>query len=313
MTRRDFLATAAVATVASALSPANEDQAMLPVIDTHQHLWDLSKVRLDWLKPGNALAKNYTNVEYTEATAGLNVVKAIYMEVDVVAADKQKEADYVIGLCESGKYPTVAAVLGGMPGSEGFADYVKPFKVSKYVKGIRQCIHVDSTPKGYSLEKNFIKGVQLLGELGLSFDICIRPAELHDAAKLVDACPGTKFILDHCGNADLKHTPEQREAWKKDMDSLATKKNLVCKVSGFIASAIGYGEWKTEDLALVVNHTLDSFGPDRVMFGGDWPVVLRAASYKDWLTTLREIVKNRPIDQQKKLFHDNAVKQYGLV
>jgi predicted TIM-barrel fold metal-dependent hydrolase len=312
MTRREFLAATAVA--APAISLAEDKPAMIPAVDTHQHLWDLTKIKLNWLKEGDkgVLAQSYTSKEYAEATAGLNVVKAVYMEVDAVAADKQKEADYVLGLCKAGNTPTCAAVLGGYPGRDGFAEYVKPFKGSKYVKGIRQVIHEDSTPKGYSLDPKFVKGVQLLGELGLSFDICIRPGELADAGKLIDQCPGTRFILDHCGNADLKHTPAQREKWKKDMADLGKRKGLVCKVSGFIASAPARGKWTPEELAPVINHTLDSFGPDRVMFGGDWPVVLRTASYKEWITALREIVKGRKEEEQKKLFHDNAVRFFGL-
>jgi L-fuconolactonase len=283
----------------------------LPTIDTHQHLWDLTKIKLSWLTEGHPLHGQYTPKEYGEATAGLNVVKSVYMEVDVVPEMKQKEADYVVGLCESKSTTMVAAVIGGMVTDNGFPAYVKQYKGSKYVKGVRQVIHSDNTPAGYSLQKKFVENIQLLGELGLSFDICIRPAELTDAAKLIDLCPNTKFILDHCGNAQVHHKPEEREKWKKDIAEVAKRKNVVGKVSGFVASS-GKGKWKKDDLAPVVNHTIEVFGWDRVMFGGDWPVVTTAATYKEWLTTLREIVADRPETDQKKLFHDNAVKQYGL-
>jgi len=315
MNRRDFLAAAAVATVAPAAHA--QDKPMLPVVDTHQHLWNLDELKLAWFDPktpeGKILGHNFTPTEYAEATKGLNVVKAVYMEVDVVPEQQQKEADYVIELCKSGKTPTCAAVVSGRPNSDKFADYAKQFKGSKYVKGVRQVLHVKETPAGYCLDDKFVKGIQLLGDLGLSFDMCVRPAELPDFAKLADKCPGTRFILDHCGNGDLKHTPAQREQWKKDMTEIAKRKNLVGKVSGFIASAPGRGKWTLDDLAPIVNHTLEAFGPDRVMFGGDWPVVLLGAEkYGDWLTALKAIIKDRPEDQQKKLLHDNAVKFYGL-
>ena len=148
--------------------------------------------------------------------------------------------------------------------------------------------------------------------MGLSFDLCVRPAELPDFAKLIDQCPGTRFILDHCGNADLKHTPAERDKWKRDMAEIAKRKNLVGKVSGFIASAPGRGRWTLDDLAPVVNHTLEVFGPDRVMFGGDWPVCTAAATLRQWVEALRTIVSDRPRAEQKKLFHDNAVAFYGL-
>ena len=285
---------------------------MLPVIDTHQHLWDLSKFRLGWLKKGDPLDASYTPKEYAEATAGLNVVKSVYMEVDVVPEDQQKEADYVAALCESGKTPTCAAVISGRPNSDAFAKYIAPYKGHKYVKGVRQVLHVPETTPVYYLDPKFVKGIQLLGELGLSYDLCVRPAELPEFVKLVDQCPGTRFILDHCGNPSVKFTKEQWDAWRKNMDEMAKRKHVVCKVSGFIANGYEKGKWTPEELAPVIDHTLDVFGPDRVMFGGDWPVCTLAATYREWLTALRQLIADKPVSDQKKLLLDNAAKVYGI-
>ncbi|MGL6094869.1 MAG: amidohydrolase family protein [Fimbriiglobus sp.] len=312
MDRRAFLAGAAAVPVAAAFLPAKDSPAMLPVIDTHQHLWDLTALKLGWATPGHPLAQNFTPKEYAEAIAGLNVVKSVYMEVDVVPADQQKEADYVVGLSASGKTTTVAAVVGGHPASDGFPKYITQFQGSKSVKGVRQVLHVDATPSGYSLDPKFVNGVQLLGELGLSFDLCIRPGELPNAAKLVDQCPGTRFILDHCGNPQATWTAAEWDAWRADLAALATRKNVVSKVSGFVVNGWEKGKWKPDDLAPAVNGTIEAFGWDRVMFGGDWPVVTLAGSYRDWLTALRQIIADRPEADQKKLLHDNAVKQYGI-
>ena len=316
MNRREFMAASAVAVASPALTQVSEKQ-MLPIVDTHQHLWDLNRFKLAWFDPntpdGKILGHSFTPKEYAEATKGLNVVKAIYMEVDVVPEQQQKEADYLIELCKSGETTTCAAVVSGRPNSDGFEKYARQFKGSKYVKGIRQVLHVDSTPAGYCLDPKFIKGIQLLGTLELSFDLCVRPAEIPDFVKLVEHCSDTRFILDHCGNANLKHTPAEREQWKKNMAEIAKRKNVIGKVSGFIASAPARGKWTLDDLAPVINHTLEVFGPDRVMFGGDWPVcLLGVEKYGDWLNALKAVVMDRPEDQQKKLFHDNAVKFYGL-
>jgi predicted TIM-barrel fold metal-dependent hydrolase len=310
MHRREFLAAGAAA--AALPTVAKDSPKMLPVIDTHQHLWDLSRVKLGWLKKGSALDASYTPKEYAAATDGLNVVKAVYMEVDVVPEDKQKEVDYVVALCESGKTPTCAGVLGGVITSDGFAKYAAQFKGSKYVKGIRQVMQSDSTPPGTCLKPEVVKNVRLLGELGLSFDLCVRPKELPDFIKLVDECPDTRFILDHCGNPQAKWTNDEWDGWRKNMAEMAKRKHVVCKVSGFVVNGWEKGKWKPDDLAPAVNGTIDAFGWDRVMFGGDWPVVLNAGSYKDWLTALRAIIADRPEADQKKLLHDNAAKVYGI-
>jgi L-fuconolactonase len=234
MDRRAFLAAAAASSAAS-LAAAQKDKPLakphsLPIVDTHQHLWDLNKFKLAWFDPdsaeGKILGHSFTPKEYAEATRGLNVVKAVYMEVDVVPEQQQKEADYIVELCASGKTPTCAAVVSGRPNSAGFAQYAKQFKGSKYVKGIRQVLHVKGATPAYFLDKKFVKGIQLLGDLGLSFDLCVRPEELPEHIQLVDQCPGTRFILDHCGNGKITHKPAEREQWKKNMTAIGKRKNV---------------------------------------------------------------------------------------
>jgi predicted TIM-barrel fold metal-dependent hydrolase len=311
MNRREFLATAG-GVAASATLPAKDPPAMIPVIDTHQHLWDLSTLRLNWLKKGDPLDASFTPREYAEAIHGLNVVKSVYMEVDVVPEQQQQEADFIVALCESRKSPTIAAVISGRPNSDGFTRYITPYKGHRFVKGVRQVLHVKETTPEYYLDPKFVKGIQLLGELGLSFDLCIRPAELPEITKLVDRCPGTRFILDHCGNPSASFTAGQWDEWRKNMIGLAKRTNVVCKVSGFIANGWQKGKWKSDDLAPAVIGTIDAFGWERVMFGGDWPVCTLAASYGEWLAALRQIIADRPVENQKKLLHENAARYYGI-
>jgi predicted TIM-barrel fold metal-dependent hydrolase len=310
--RRSFLQYAASLTAAFAAghaAAAPKETGMPPIVDTHQHLWDLTKFRLPWLKKDDVFNKSHVMSDYLQATAGLNVVKSIYMEVDLAPEQQTEEAEYVIGLCQRADNPMVAAVISARPASDGFAKYIGQFKDTIYVKGVRQVLHVDGTPPGYCLDEKFIKGVRLLGEMGKSFDLCMRAKELPDAAKLIDACPDTRFILDHCGNADVQ--AKDRTQWQKDMREVARRKNVVCKASGIVASAAP-GKWTADDLAPIVNFTMAVFGGDRVMFGGDWPVCTKAATYKQWVEALKEIVADRDEESQRKLFYGNAVRFYGL-
>lgn len=297
---------------------------MLPIIDTHQHLWDLSKFKLPWVDGAPAINRSYLQSDYAEATAGLNVVKAVYMEVDVDPSQQTAEALYIIDQCERDDTPTVGAVISGRPASTEFAAYITQFKGNRYIKGVRQVLHGPETPSGYCLQPTFVQSVQLLGALGMSFDLCLRPSDLGDGVKLADLCPNTRFVVDHCGNADpnivaaptdLPRDPADpfshtRRQWQDDMQALANRPNVICKISGIIARVTP--GWSAATLAPTVDHCLDVFGPDRVVFGGDWPVCTLGASYREWATALREIIAERSERDQRKLLHDNAEQFYRL-
>ena len=94
------------------------------------------------------------------------------------------------------------------------------------------------------------------------------------------------------------------------MDALAKRKNTICKISGIVARM--KDEWTSEDLAPVINHCLDTFGPERVVFGSDWPTCLLGATFKQWMTALKEVIASRPDSEKRKLLHDNAVRFYRL-
>lgn len=320
-TRRTFLTQAAAGISSAFVRPPRGDAGILasfqaqnsaiPIVDTHQHLWDLAKFRLPWTNDVPKLARSFLMNDYLDATKGLGVVKAVYMEVDVEPAQQVAEAEYVIDICRRGDTPTRAAVISGRPASDGFSSYIRRFKDSLYIKGVRQVLHPANTPRGLCLDKRFIQSVRLLGELGMSYDLCMRNSELEDGAKLIDACPATRFILDHCGNANVQST--DRSAWQRGLATVAARTNVVCKISGIIASAKP-DAWTRADLAPIIRTTIAEFGIDRVMFGGDWPVCNLAATYRQWVESLRELLTemNMTPADQRRLFHDNAVKFYGL-
>lgn len=285
----------------------------IPVVDTHQHLWDLDVVKLPWLSGApDVLNRQFVMSDYLAATQNANIAKTVYMEVNVDPAFQQTEADYVIGLCEADDNPMVGAVIGGSPAADSFRDYITPLAKNKFIKGVRTVLHDPDRPTGMCLADKFVDGVKLLGDLGLSFDLCMRPDEISDGVELARKCPGTRFIIDHCGNMSVVSTDQSlRSKWMNDMQAAAQQDNMFCKISGIVVTA-KKGKWKAEDLAPNMNFCMDTFGEDRIIFGGDWPVCTLTSTYQQWLDALKAIVQDRTDQFQQKLFHDNADRIYGL-
>ena len=299
---------------------------MIPVVDTHQHLWDLNVLSLPWLDGVPELASEHVMSTYAAASEGFEVAKTVYMEVDVSLDQIETERDYVFGLCDADDNPMAGATLRGRPGEEGFADWVNSLANDSRAKGFRQVIHSPDVASDYCLQTPFVNDVRLLGDLNKHFDLCMRPADIGAAVTLAEQCPDTRLVLDHCGNAhpeivngSLSPNDYDRndvywheaDRWKRDMEALGKLDNVVCKISGVIAR-LPEGKNAADCLADTVNHCLDTFPSDRVVFGSDWPVCTLGAPYRVWREGLGEIIASRPEEDQRKLLHDNAVAFYGL-
>ncbi|MFK7778900.1 MAG: amidohydrolase family protein [Gimesia sp.] len=286
----------------------------ISVIDTHQHLWDLDLIQLPWLEfPGVApLFRSFLMSDYVKATQNCQINQSIYMEVNVHPDLQQQEARYVLDLCSQADNPMSGAVIGGQPGAAAFGRYLEEFVGNPFLKGVRTVLHDSDRPRRMCLTPQFKSNIKLLGELGLSFDLCMRPDELKDAVELVDGCPQTRFIVDHCGNMSVQSNEQSaRSDWEEGMRLLAERERVMCKISGIVATATP-GDWQPMDLKETIDFCLDTFGEDRVFFGGDWPVCTLTATYESWFNALVWVVRERSESFQRKLFHDNAHAFYAL-
>jgi len=321
MNRRQFVVTSASAVAATGCTSLWQNKkTTIPIVNTHQHLWNLDRFRLTWLgESPPILNRSFRLKDYLNATKGLNIVKAIYLEVDVIPSQQNDEAQFVTEISKDPKHPTDAGVISGRPENEGFKKYIDQYKDNIHIKGLRRLM--ETTPSGFCLQPRFIDSVAYLGELNKHFKITIQPTQLNDALSLLKRCPNTSFVIDHCGTADPKAFLSEKnrgdaipmheaEQWEADMSRLADQPNAVCKISGIVAHAPN--GWTAEHLAPIINHCLDRFGADRVMFGGDWPVCLLGARYDEWVNALKEVVSNRPDGERRKLFYQNATRTYQL-
>jgi predicted TIM-barrel fold metal-dependent hydrolase len=283
----------------------------LPIVDTHQHLWDLSRLQLNWHSNHgfHPLSRNHLLDDYRADASGLNIVKTIYMEVDALPTQHVQEAQWILDVCAQADSRIAGAVIGARLTDDGFTEYLARFQDNPHLKGVRDLLDEERSPPGRCLQPEFQQAARRLGELELSFDIAMRPGELSDAAELAGSCPETRFIIDHCGGVQVR--TGDRSTWKRGLDSVGRHQNVYCKISGFCSSPT-LGPWRPEEFAPIVRDCFEAFGPRRVMFGSDWPVCNLGGSLQSWVEALATIVADSPEIEQQALFHDNAVRCYRL-
>ncbi len=279
-----------------------------PIVDSHVHLWDPTKFRMPWLD-GTPLDKPFGLAEYGEATAGVHVDGIVYLQVEVAPAYGLLEAQAIADLAKTDA--RIKGIVAWAPLEDGdcvrtYLDALVP--IGDSIKGVRRLTQDEPDP-AFCLQPGFIKGAQILPEYGLSCDLCCRYLQLANTIELVRQCPETSFILDHIAKPNIR--AGGLDPWRDQMSALASFPNVVCKISGVVTEA-DLNNWTVGEIAPYVRHALEIFGEDRVVFGGDWPVVLGASSYQRWVDALDEITKDFAQAAKQKLWADNARNFYRL-
>ncbi|MCB0083174.1 MAG: amidohydrolase family protein [Caldilineaceae bacterium] len=279
-----------------------------PIVDTHLHLWDPGYLRYPWLDEIPLLNRPHLLDDYNRATGPLQVEKMVFLQCEVDFAQFQEEADWVSGLAQTD--PRIQGMVPWAPleQGDGARAAVERLAANPLVKGIRRIIQFEDDIE-FCLRPDFVRGVQMLADYNLRFDICINHTQLANTIKLVAQCPNVPFILDHIGKPDIKN--QLFEPWRQEIEQLAGFPNVWCKISGLVTEA-DHANWTREDLKPYIDHVIESFGFDRVMYGGDWPVATQATTYPRWVETLEWAVQGCSSEELHKLFHDNAISFYRL-
>jgi predicted TIM-barrel fold metal-dependent hydrolase len=279
----------------------------MKIVDAHQHLWDLDLFHYAWLKDLPGLNRPFRMNDYCDATKGLAIEKSVHLEADVDEPFMVDETNYVLRLADRADNPLEGVVACGRPESEEFKTYLERILGHPKLKGIRRILHTQPDDLGQS--ETFIENVNSLAGYDLSFDLCVLARQLPLAIRLVSRCPDVTFILDHCG------VPQVREKildpWRANIQAIAKFPNVFCKISGLVAYADPLN-WTGEDLRPYVEHAIECFGWDRVLFGSDWPVCTLSASYQQWVDALVSLTRGAGEVNQKKLFRENAIRIYRL-
>jgi len=278
----------------------------MKIIDTHQHLWDLDLLRYSWLKSYPSLNRSFRLSDY-RAAGGRAMEGTVFVECDVDDDYVDDEAQLILRWAEDPRNRIAGIIAATRPESQGFRKHVEVLARQPKVKGIRRVLHTQLDT--LSSKHEFISNIRSLGTYGLSFDLCVLARQLSVAIDLVSKCLDVTFILDHCGTPSLRE--RVLDPWRSDIHTIAQFPNVSCKVSGLVAYA-DPRNWTIEDLRPYVEHVIESFGWDRVMFGSDWPVCTLSSSFEEWLEALESLTRFAGEENQRKLFYDNAVRIYRL-
>ena len=279
----------------------------VPIVDAHVHLWEPTRFRMPWLDGNRKLNRPYSLADYREQTAGLPVEAIVYVQVEVTPAYGLLEAQWAAD--RAAEDALIQAIVAWAPLEDGEAcrTYLDALvKISPRITGVRRVTQGEADLEFLS-RPGFVQAVRMLPAFGLSCDLCIYHPQLRSAIALVRQCPDTAFVLDHIAKPDI--TGHLLDPWRAQMAELASLPNVCCKISGMVTEA-DHAQWTADDLAPYVAHVLDVFGEDRVLYGGDWPVVLNASPYRRWAETLDDLTAHLSDAAKGKLWAENARRFY---
>lgn len=282
------------------------------MIDTHQHLLYPDRFAYTWTKDIPPLQGSFPLEAYREAATDTGIEGSLFMEVDVDPAGSADEARFFCGLADDPGNRILGVIASARPEENGFEAHLDSIAHPR-LRGIRRVLHTQ--PDDLSKGTRFRENVACLKARGLTFDICVLQRQLSLARDLAKAAPETTLILDHCGVPDIagNEAPDGEgwKQWQRDMVALAELPNLNVKLSGITVYA-SEDQRNSEGLRPYVDVLLDSFGPERMVWGGDWPVCNLGSGLPRWCELTRDLLAPLSEDERAKILVGTARRVYGL-
>ena len=273
-------------------------------IDAHQHFWVYNDNDYGWMGPGmEILKKNHLpdNLQPLLEKAGIDGTIAVQARQII------EETRWLLEL--AGQYPFIKGVVGWVDlCSPQLDEQLMLFKAQPKFCGVRHVIH-DEPDDAFMLRNHFVRGIGMLADFDLTYDLLLFPKHLRAACELVSRFPAQSFVLDHLGKPLIKDGI--REPWAADLRRLAENANVYCKVSGMVTEA-DWHTWQSVDFQPYLDIVFDAFGPERIMLGSDWPVCTVAGSYADIVRIIVDYIQQFSADEQAGVLGRNAIKFYGL-
>jgi len=275
------------------------------MIDAHHHLWKYTAADYGWISPDMAVIRRDFlpgDLEPLMHHFGINGTVAVQ------ARQSLEETAWLLEL--AGKHELIRGVVGWVPlvEGDGVKRHLQRFAGNKKLRGVRHVIQ-DEPDRRYILRPDFNQGIRALAEFKLRYDILIFERHLPAAIEFVDRHPNQVFILDHVAKPRIKERIFQ--PWDSNMREMAKRQNVYCKLSGMVTEA-DPKNWKPADLQPYINTVLEAFGPRRIMYGSDWPVMLLAGDYVRWYDIVQHAIAKLSRAEQERIMGGTAAEAYGL-
>jgi L-fuconolactonase len=273
-------------------------------IDSHQHFWRYDAARDAWITDAMSLLKrDFLPAEFVRELDANGMDGSIVVQVD----QSEEETLFLLDLAKQNE--RIAGVVGWVDlRAPSIEDRLRFFSQYEKLRGFRHIAQGEPDDQ-FLVGRDFTRGISLLREFGFVYEILIYPKQLPAAIELVARFPEQRFVVNHLAKPLIKD--RVREPWSSYMRSIAQNANVFCKVSGLVTEA-DWLHWKPEDIRPYLDVVFEAFGPERLMFGSDWPVCLLAASYGRVKEVIETYVDAHAAQHKENIFGGNAIRFYGL-
>lgn len=273
-------------------------------IDSHQHFWHFNPAEYGWMTDSMPILKKDF---LPEDLAPLLEQAGFQGTVAVQARQNLQETEWLLEL--AGQHDFIKGVVGWVDlRSPQVRSQLESYTRHPKLKGVRHVVH-DEPDDYFMLLPEFLAGLALLAGLNLTYDLLLFPKHLPVAVEVVKQFPDQRFVVDHIAKPFIR--ARTISPWDSDMRELAKFENVYCKVSGMVTEA-SWRQWAAADFYPYLDIVFDCFGPDRLMFGSDWPVCTLSGAYADVAQIVQEYLQQFPGESQEKILGRNAIKFYNL-
>jgi len=274
------------------------------MIDSHQHFWQVGRFDYPWMSSDlGVLYRDYLPHDLSPILQRNRVVKTVLVQ----ASNRVAESRWLLELAETNSF--ISGVVGWVDlTSVDINTSLDELCANPKFKGVRHL--VESEPNDdWLIQPSVISGLQQLSARGLSYDLLVHTRHLKHVPQVAENCSDLALVIDHLAKPPIARN--EITEWSRALQPLAHYSNIYCKLSGLVTEA-NWNSWQTDDLRPFVDVALEYFGPDRMIFGSDYPVCLLAASYDRVLDSCQELLSDLAAADRDKIFSQNATKFYRL-